>query len=219
MADTRERILTTTLELWNERGFTAVPVAEIASAVGISTGNFSYHFPSKRDLVVALYDRAEQAHLDLVRDWDPETALEVLPEWIRALAGVMWRHRFLYRDTPHLAAAAPEIRERARETVVVEGRYQFQAGIEALIAAGQLEITPERLSTLVTTGWILVRHWIDYLVSARAVAKIRKRDVDELVEHYLALLRPYLTKEAWITAESAGAATAAGATTAGVARA
>ena len=209
MADTRERILTMTLELWNERGFTAVPVADIASAVGISTGNFTYHFPSKRDLVVALYDRAEKAHLELVREWDPKTALEDLPESTRALAGVMWRHRFLYRDTPHLAAAAPEIRRRARGTVLLEGQRQLQAGIEALIAAGQLEIAPESLPTLVTTGWILVRHWIDYLVEARGVAKIRKRHVDELVDHLLALLRPHLKTHAWITAER-DAATKAG---------
>jgi len=191
MADTHERILAATLELWNERGFTAVPVAEIAAAVGISTGNLSYHFPSKRDLVVALYDRAEKAHLELVREWDPETVLEVLPEWIRALSATMWRYRFLHRDTPHLAMAAPELRARARSTVLLEGRRQFQAATEALIRAGHLRLRPEQVPPLVTTGWILVRHWIDHLAETRGVGQIRKRHVDELVDHYLALLEPH----------------------------
>lgn len=196
MSDTRERILAATLERWNERGFPAVSVAELAAAVGISTGNLSYHFPAKRDLVVALYDRAEKAHLDLVRAWDPETALEVLPGWIRALTAEMWRYRFLYRDAPHLFAEAPEIFERARATVIVEGRRQFRAGIEALVAAGQLRIEPAGLDALVTTGWILVRHWIDHLAEARGVGHVRRRHVDELVGHYLALLRPHLTPAA-----------------------
>ncbi len=196
MADTRERILAATLELWNERGFTAVPVAELATAAGMSNGNLSYHFPSKRDLVVALYDRAEKAHLELVREWDPDTALEVLPGWIRDLTAEMWRYRFLYRDAPHLFAAVPEIGARARATLVTEGRRQFRGGLEALVAAGHLRIDPEALDALVTTGWILVRHWIDYLVEARGVRHIRRGHLDELVAQYLALLRPHFTGEA-----------------------
>lgn len=196
MNDTRERILETTRQLWNERGFTAVSVADLSAALGMSNGNLSYHFPAKRDLVLALWDRAEKAHLDLVRAWDPETALDDLPGWIRALASEMWRHRFLYRDAPHLFATAPELGARARGTLILEGRRQFQAGIEALVEAGQLSIEPGALPRLVTTGWILVRHWIDYLVEARGVRRIRRSHVDELVAQYLALLRPYLTPAA-----------------------
>jgi len=193
MTDTRERILATTRALWNERGFTAVSVAELAETLGMSNGNLSYHFPAKRDLVLALWDQAEKAHLELVREWVPATALDDLPGWIRALAGEMWRHRFLYRDAPHLFALAPELGARARGSLIVEGRRQFQAGIEALVEAGQLRIEAEQLPALVTTGWILVRHWIDYLVEARGVHQIRRGHVDELVAQYLALLRPYLT--------------------------
>lgn len=196
MGDTRERILEATLALWNERGFTAVSMAEIAAAAEMSTGNLTYHFRTKRDLAVALYDRAEKAHLELVRAWSPAQALDVLPRWIGALADVMWRYRYLHRDTPHIAVAAPELGDRARATLVVEGRGQFQSGIEALIAAGHLRIEPERLPGLVTTGWILVRHWVDYLVEARDVRHIRRRHLEELVAQYLALLHPYLTPEA-----------------------
>lgn len=192
MADTRQRILDATLGLWNERGFTAVPVAELAAAVGISNGNLSYHFPSKRDLVIALYDRAEKAHLELVREWDPATALDVLPGWIRDLTAEMWRYRFLYRDAPHLFSVAPEIVSRARTTLVVEGRRQIEQGLAALVAAGDLRIGPAELPALATTAWILVRHWIDYLVEARGVRHIRRSHLDELVGQYLALLRPYL---------------------------
>lgn len=196
MADTRERILEATRELWNERGFATVRVAEIAKAVGISTGNLTYHFPAKRDLVKALYERAEKALLGLVREWPPETALAELPGWIRRLSHEIWRDRFLFRDTPQLAAEAPELIPRARATVVAEGRVQFQAGIEALARAGDLEIAPAELPRLVTNAWILVRYWVEYLVEARGVRDIRPRHAEELVSQYLSLLRPYLTADA-----------------------
>jgi len=196
MSDTRERILEATRRLWNERGFLAVPVAEIAGEIGISTGNLSYHFPAKRDLVVALFDRAEKAHLELVRAWEPDTALEDLPGWIRALCGVMWEHRFLHRDTAYLVMEAPELIERAREVLAAEGRGQFAAGIEALRAGGDLRIEPADQRALVTNGWILVRHWIDYLVQWEGVERIGRRHVEALVTQYLALLRPHLTPAA-----------------------
>lgn len=196
MSDTRERILEATRALWNERGFLAVPVAEIAAEVGISTGNLSYHFPAKRDLVLALFDRAEKAHLELVRAWEPETALEALPGWIRRLCGTMWEHRFLHRDTAYLVLEAPELRARARTVLAAEGRGQFAAGIEALRAAGDLRIDPADQRALVTNGWILVRHWIDYLVQWEGVERIARRHVEALVAQYLALLRPHLTPAA-----------------------
>jgi len=204
-SDTKERILEAARSLWNERGFLAVPVAEIAARVGISTGNLSYHFPAKRDLVLALFDRAEKAHLELVRDWAPETALEELPGWIRALCGAMWEHRYLYRDTPHLVLEAPELAARGRQTLAAEGRRQFEAGIEALARAGDLRIDPAEREALVTTGWILVRHWIDYLVEARAVERIRREHVEALVAQYLALLRPHLAPAARRRLAAAGA--------------
>ncbi len=196
MGDTRERILEATRQLWNEHGYLAVPVAEIAERVGISTGNLTYHFPAKRDLVLALFDRAEKAHLELVREWTPETTLEELPGWIRSLCGVMWEHRFLHRDTAHLILEAPELATRARDVLAAEGYGQFQAGLEALIAAGHLRIDPEDRRALVTNGWIIVRHWIDYLTQARGVERIRRRHVEELVSQYLALVRPHLTAAA-----------------------
>lgn len=195
-AGTRERILAATLELWNERGFGAVRVAEIAARVGISNGNLSYHFPAKRDLVLALWDRGEKAHLALVQDWQPATALAELPGWIRGLCRVMWEYRFLYRDTPQLVAEAPELARRSRDTLIQEGAHQLRSCLEAIAAAGQLEAGPDELPRVVTNGWILLRHWIDYLVEARAVVRIERAHVDELVDQYAALLRPHLTPAA-----------------------
>ncbi len=52
--DTREDILKTAKELFNERGYNAVSVRDIADAVGISKGNLTYHFKKKEDIVEAI---------------------------------------------------------------------------------------------------------------------------------------------------------------------
>ena len=61
---TRERILEAARRLFNQKGYAATTVAEIAASIGISQGNLTYHFPTKRDLVTELQRR----HLQSVRD-------------------------------------------------------------------------------------------------------------------------------------------------------
>ncbi|WP_421864288.1 TetR/AcrR family transcriptional regulator [Parvibaculum sp.] len=50
---TKDRILATSLRLFNENGYDAVTTAKISEEVGISEGNLWYHFRTKRDLVSA----------------------------------------------------------------------------------------------------------------------------------------------------------------------
>ena len=52
--NTRQNILDTARDLFNNRGFNAVSLQEIADAVGISKGNLTYHFKRKEDLMEAL---------------------------------------------------------------------------------------------------------------------------------------------------------------------
>jgi AcrR family transcriptional regulator len=51
---TRERILAVSRRLFNERGYAATPLAEVAASVDIAKGNLTDHFPIKYDLVVEL---------------------------------------------------------------------------------------------------------------------------------------------------------------------
>jgi hypothetical protein len=58
---TRDRILETALALFNKDGFAKVTTARIAAEVGISEGNLWYHFRTKRDLVVALWEQLAES--------------------------------------------------------------------------------------------------------------------------------------------------------------
>jgi AcrR family transcriptional regulator len=60
---TRERILETALELFQERGYEATTMRMIATAAGVSLGNSYYYFPTKEHLVQGFYERM---HTDLV---------------------------------------------------------------------------------------------------------------------------------------------------------
>lgn len=53
--DNREKILSTALGLFTERGFSGTPTSLISKEAGVATGTLFFHFPTKEDLVDTLY--------------------------------------------------------------------------------------------------------------------------------------------------------------------
>jgi TetR/AcrR family transcriptional repressor of nem operon len=66
-ARNRERILDAASELFRERGFKGVGVAELMSSVGLTHGGFYGHFSSKGDLMAKACARAMERSL---ADWE-----------------------------------------------------------------------------------------------------------------------------------------------------
>ena len=54
---TAERILDTTLDLFNRLGEPNVSTTLISAELGISPGNLYYHYPAKEELITKLFDR------------------------------------------------------------------------------------------------------------------------------------------------------------------
>jgi AcrR family transcriptional regulator len=115
----RERLLTVTAELVAERGFHAVGIADIGAAAGVTGSAIYRHFPSKRDILVALLDRVVDDLLAGAQDVvatasAPDDALDRL---LRAHVDFAIRDRALIRvydqEADHLPA---DDRHRIRRT-------------------------------------------------------------------------------------------------------
>ena len=55
-SDARERLIAAALELFGERAYSSVSVAEIATRAGVQKGSFYHFFPSKEALALAVID-------------------------------------------------------------------------------------------------------------------------------------------------------------------
>ena len=61
---TAEKILDAGRSLFNAKGYAATSLGDIARTVGISKGNLTYHFPTKRALAAQLIANARQTAQD-----------------------------------------------------------------------------------------------------------------------------------------------------------
>ncbi|TFV63968.1 TetR family transcriptional regulator [Geodermatophilus sp. DF01-2] len=79
-AERRQQILTATCKVVADQGFRSLRVADVAAAIGSSTGTVHYYFPTKRDLLHAAFEfnfrnSLERRKVILHGDGDPVTKL------------------------------------------------------------------------------------------------------------------------------------------------
>lgn len=87
MGDARRRIVEAADQLFYERGFEATSFADIAQAVGLSRGNFYYHFKAKDEILDAVIGLRMEATRALLEAWEDAavTPAERLRAFVRIL--------------------------------------------------------------------------------------------------------------------------------------
>ena len=114
MSKTKERIVDTALELFNESGSGAVSTNHIAAAMNISPGNLYYHFGNKDQIVAAVFDRLEAA-LAVIWDqkgqqgWEGAALREALVESLTIFSD----YRFVVRELGALSVHSRLLKERS----------------------------------------------------------------------------------------------------------
>ncbi len=192
--NTKQRILTAALSLFNRQGVASVTLRQIAQATGMSQGNLNYHFKKREELVEALY-------LQLVEEMN--RLVEALPEGAPTLSKVLWsseqtmRHFYAYRffllDFVHIMRSQPSVRAHY-QALTQERTQQFFVLFEYWVAEGWMrpEAFPEEYAHLYTRSQILGDFWLSAAFTQHQVLS------EELIETYnraiFAQLYPYLTE-------------------------
>ena len=199
----RDRIVATAIALLNERGPDRITTAQIAAAARMNEGNLYYYFKTKRALVVHIFGVFEgevDAFLNAnVEDGsDPSAYLSFLRAWF----GLVWRYRFLLRDVMSLLAMAPELR-RGLRAITARARAPVLRLIDAMRAAGLIDIEDAELDPLLANAWIISSYWVVYLDVQVGVRTLRKSHMEWGLGQIASLVRPYLTPPArdWLAGQ------------------
>jgi AcrR family transcriptional regulator len=193
---TAERILNTTLELFNRFGEPTASTTMISAELNISPGNLYYHFPSKDELINTLFDQYE-GKLDALLAASQD-AVDVEDAWffLHSLFELIWQYRFLYRDLNHLLS-----RNRRLEThfpaILMRKRAALRQLLDRLRADRPADAAAERARDAVAASMVVVlTYWLsyEYVLHPRSAMEPESAQ-DALLRgafHVLGLLAPHL---------------------------
>lgn len=197
---TRDRILETSLALFNRHGAPRVTTADIADEMNISPGNLYYHFRNKDEIVGELYlafDASIAPLLAIPQARAP--GIEDLWLLLHLLFERMWDHRFLYRDVDDITSRNPTIAPRfASMTRAV--REAVAALCRGMREACTLRATDAEIEALATNVIMVATYWMSFQrVSNPALGHAREAGDEAASMHFehavcqvLAMVAPFL---------------------------
>lgn len=200
LAKTRDRILDTSLALFNERGERNVTTNHIAQALGISPGNLYYHFRNKGEIIYSLfvtYEEALSRLLDVPRErplnWQDKVG------YFEIIFRSLWDYRFLHRDLEQLFEETPQLRSRYQAFAAVT-MQRARTIYDGLIAAGLIKATEEQVQALMLNLWVIATSWTTFLhTTAAHTGKAGLLSEDMLrygIYQIICLEEPYLRGDA-----------------------
>jgi AcrR family transcriptional regulator len=187
--DTRRRLLDIARGVYAERGYEAATNKEIADLAHMTTAALYYHFPSKRDLYLAVHEDARERVYARF-----EEVLDTTATFADQLITVLMATHELNEEDPtlaqFLAAARTDMRRRADLLPALQDRSSYRAQffdriIEAGIRTG--EIRPEQRPLVQVFITAMITGMTDALsddqdVHARAVDAVRAILASDLVQ-------------------------------------
>ena len=188
---TSDRILQASLRLFNEKGYAATTLAAIAAEVGITQGNLTYHFPTKRDLVARLDERAREGAQARRARLEPGAVEDDYVEHLLFAMKQVFDHRFLLRDRAQFGEEpTPGLPDPDMASDFEELRGLLVRIDEAGFFRRDLEID---LEVLTRSLWIVSRYWMDHLRETEGLDRVTPEHQQRGIRQHFAVLHPCLT--------------------------
>lgn len=192
---TRERILSASLQLFNQYGTPSITTAHISDELNISPGNLYYHFRNKEEIVYQLYqqfDKKIEAALNFPEERTPH--VEDLWLLLHLLFEIMWEYRFLYRDLDDLTERDKKLGAQFGR-VIERGVRTVMEICRGMIAAGTMHANDREIEALANNITLVVTYWLSFQKLRRFNNK-PESDLKRGAYQVMALVAPFLVGEA-----------------------
>jgi len=161
MSTTKNRIISTAITLFNQRGFMNVTMRDLAQEMGISLGNLTYHFKRKDDLIAAIHQELIDERNGLLETVQIAPSIANIHAQLLPLLELFEKYRFFYLDILEMMRAYPDIASRHREHISNQIRY-IRAIIEYSVGSGNMlpESRNGQYDTLAETVCLMLTYWL-----------------------------------------------------------
>ncbi len=196
---TKDRILKTALELFNQQGTDAITVRHIAKEMNISHGNLCYHYPNTDAIIEGLYHQMVTV-LNQKIGAAGSTQLDLQTVYVisRESFQVFYEYRFLMLDYVRIMRRVQPVYQHYQE-LMCQRKLQFSQMFRILVANKLLK--PEQFAGQFDAYLVQAFVFGDFWISNAEV--LYQGPEDEKVAYYHRIyfdaLVPYLTEQGWNT--------------------
>jgi AcrR family transcriptional regulator len=196
---TRDRILVTSLAVFNEEGEAHTTTIDIANELDISPGNLYYHFKGKDQIIAELFSQYEIALGDTLSA-PIEAPLgsgrgQVEDNWyyLYVVLEEMYQYRFLYHNLDDILQRYPELRRAFRRLIQLKRAALF-AICSTLLEQSVIDAREQQLVGLVDNMTLVLTFWLNY---DQLLHETREPQVTihQGVLQLLTMVAPYLGEE------------------------
>lgn len=159
---TRDRILETSLMLFNDEGEHNVTTVDIANEMDISPGNLYYHFKGKESIIESLFARFDSEFGVLLRE-SGTARLDLKDYWffVYVVFEEIYKYRFLFVDLGAIILRYGDIEKRFRR-LVGQIRQAITQILKNLSDQSALALDAEQSSVLGDTITMIMLYWFSH---------------------------------------------------------
>ncbi|MEZ0122667.1 MAG: TetR/AcrR family transcriptional regulator [Candidatus Reddybacter sp.] len=194
-SSTKQRILDTTLALFNQLGTPDSSTNHIALELEISPGNLYYHYPNKEQLIETLFSSYEAALEPLISQvFSEELSIEDIWFFLHLNFEIALEYRFIYQDTDYITLKCPSLEARFQR-LLKQLNQSLVRLLTALCATGVFLSPSDKVIEDISLNMLLIcTQWIHFkkYLSAITEANIAVDHFNQGIYQALSLLLPYL---------------------------
>jgi len=190
---TKDKILQTAIKQYNEVGVQGITSRHIAAEMGISHGNLDYHYKTKEDIILAIYEKMREEMSDYFIARNENTSpIEHVHLLLIQLEEFQYSYRFMNLDVLEITRAYPNITELLQKTseyrkLQMDFLFQQFRSSEYMI-----QIEPEIFEQTQHIIRIIITFWLS---QREVLATVQFTQKGAMVKSIWAVINPYLTEK------------------------
>jgi len=192
---TRERIIETSLRLFNDFGEPNVTTTVISDEMNISPGNLYYHFHNKDEILEAIFTVFEREIEETLAAPTRRLAdVEDIWLFLHLLFEQIWKYRFFYRDLNDLLTRN-RVLEIHFKQIMAHNVHTATKLCEGLVSTGAMRATTDELRALATNMTVIASYWLSFEYACDPRGKVESGRIGRGVYQVMAMVSPFLLDE------------------------
>ncbi len=165
MNNTKEKILITSLKLFNKEGVKNVTLRDIAKEMDISTGNLAYHYKNKDIIIEAIFWKMQAERDQILSGVQQIPSIDIIYNQNKYLIALGKKYLFFFVDIVHILRTYPAIGKLHR-AYLKQSKLYVKGVLDYSVGSGNMR--PEKISgeyeRLAHAIWMLMTFWLNQLV-------------------------------------------------------